>query len=315
MYGPTETTIWSLAHAVEAVAGPVPIGRPIDGTVAYVLDSRGELVAGGVDGELYLGGPGVSRGYHRRPELSADRFVVNPFPGDHGPRLYRTGDRVRYRDDGRLEFLGRSDQQVKIRGHRVELGEIEATLLALPGVREAAVVIADAGDRSLHGYVTANTPGLSGDACRAALRQQLPEVMVPAAIVVVEALPRTPNGKLDRRALPAPAAAAPTVAPQPGNLMQQQVAAIWREVLQLETVGVDDNFFDRGGHSLMTVQVAQRLSTLVARRVPLTALFRFPTIRALARHLEEPDSSVAGDSAQTGRARAAARRAARRHDR
>ena len=274
----------------------------------------------GHDGELYLGGPGVARGYHDRPELTAERFVANPFPGGHGPRLYRTGDRVRFRADGRVEFRGRLDEQVKLRGHRIELGEIEAALRAVDGVRDAAVVLRhdrDGGSR-LVGYVSASTPELTGDSCRVALRRHLPEVMVPATVVVVDTLPLTPNGKLDRQALPAPLAA-PRAMPgaPPADDMQREVAAIWRDVLQLDAVAIDENFFDLGGHSLLTLQVAQRLGALIGRPVPITDLFRLPTIRALARHLAARDHDAAADAARSGQARAAARLAARSrgHDR
>ena len=206
MYGPTETTVWSLTHDLGAADARVPIGRPVDNTRVYVLDPRAELVPIGSEGELYIGGPGVARGYHARPGLTAERFVADRFGPGSGARLYRTGDRVRYRADGNLDFLGRMDQQVKLRGHRIELGEIEEALRKVPGVREAAAVTREdaPGDVRLVGYVIGGgDPERLAALCRTTLRGWLPEVMVPA-VVVLDALPLTPNGKIDRRALPAP---------------------------------------------------------------------------------------------------------------
>ena len=320
MYGPTETTVWSLTHDLTTDESPVPIGRPIAGTRAYVCDGRGELLPIGSEGELYLGGPGVARGYHGRPQMTAERFVVDPFQSVSTGRMYRTGDRVRFRPDGILDFLGRSDQQIKLRGHRIELGEIEAALRALPGVRDAAVALREdaPGDGRLVGYVTPMAPSsVTAEACRVALRARLPAVMVPAAVVVIDALPTTPNGKVDRKALPAPregAARSGDVNSLPADDVQRQVAAIWRDVLRLDAVGIDDNFFDLGGHSLLTLQVAHRLGEALGRTLPITDLFRFPTIRSLSGHLSAPDQSLGLRAAD---ARAALRRAARsrRHDR
>jgi natural product biosynthesis luciferase-like monooxygenase protein len=314
MYGPTETTIWSLTHDLAGDESPVPIGRPIGNARAYVLDPRGQPVPVGAEGELYLGGPGVARGYHARPALTAERFLPDVFAGTPGARMYRTGDRVRYRPDGVLEFLGRLDQQVKLRGHRIELGEIEEALRRVPGIRDAAVVVrGEAGDQRLVGYVTASGDRTRLDEiCRATLRAWLPEVMVPAAVVVLDALPLTPNGKIDRRALPALERPAPTVRPSaaPSDDLQRRLAALWQEVLGLPSVGIDDNFFDLGGHSLLTMQVASRLAQVLGRAVPITDMFRFPTIRGLARHLSG-GPAAAPAAAQVGDDRAAARRAAR----
>jgi natural product biosynthesis luciferase-like monooxygenase protein len=315
MYGPTETTVWSLTHDLVGDESPVPIGRPIDNTRAYVLDGGGQPVPPGSDGELYLAGPGVARGYHHRPALTAERFLADPFAGAPGARMYRTGDRVRRRPDGVVEFLGRADQQIKLRGHRIELGEVEEALREVAGVREAAAAVhADAATGpQLIGYVTAASDRADlGDRCRSALRSRLPEVMVPAAVIVLDALPLTPNGKIDRRALPAPdqrAARALAPASEPTDGLQRRLAAIWCEVLGRPAVGVDDNFFDLGGHSLLTIQVASRLGQLLGRAVPITDLFRFPTIRGLAAHLG--GEAPARPAVMVGDERAAARRAAR----
>jgi hypothetical protein len=292
MYGPTETTVWSLTHDLGAADARVPIGRPVDNTRVYVLDSRGELVPIGSEGELYIGGPGVARGYHARPGLTAERFVADRFGPDAGVTMYRTGDRVRYRGNGTLDFLGRMDQQVKLRGHRIELGEIEEALRKVPGVREAAAVTREdaPGDVRLVGYVTGGSDGARlAEVCRATLRGWLPEVMVPA-VVVLDALPLTPNGKIDRRALPAPGSVMPrTAKPEaaPADDLQRQIAGIWTNVLAVGSVGIDDNFFDLGGHSLLLPQVLHRLRTAFQVEVPLRTLIDEPTVEGLALAMEE----------------------------
>ncbi|MBI4604462.1 MAG: LLM class flavin-dependent oxidoreductase [Planctomycetes bacterium] len=291
MYGPTETTVWSSTHEVGETAGDgtVPIGRPIANTTFYVLDRRLRPVPPGVAGELWIGGAGVARGYWRRPELTAERFVESPFRA--GERLYRTGDLARWRRDGVVEFLGRADHQVKVRGHRIELGEVEAALLAHASVREAAAVAREAspGVVRLAAYLTLR-PGRAAAAAelRAHLRERLPEFMVPSHVVVLEALPLTPNGKVDRKALPAPEAAPQACAPgyaAPEGRMEDVVAGVWRDVLRLERVGRRDNFFDLGGHSLLAVQVLGRIRQATGADLPITDIFRFPTVEALARRL------------------------------
>ncbi len=303
MYGPTETTVWSSVQRVRSEtdlgqgpgsAGPsVPIGRPIANTQLYILDRYLQPVPVGVPGELCIGGAGVVRGYLHRPELTAERFLPNPFVADPAARIYRTGDLARFLPDGTVEFLGRLDHQVKIRGHRVELGEIESLLHKQPGVREAVVVAREdvPGDHRLVAYVVAEANATPPDAAalRARLAETLPEVMVPAHIVFLDALPLTPNHKIDRKALPRPGDVATAVTPAvpPRDGLEAQIAAVWREVLGTPAVGVDDNFFDVGGHSLLAVQVHRRLQAVVGPRLSLTDLFRFPTIRALARHLAQ----------------------------
>ncbi|HEU0301738.1 MAG TPA: MupA/Atu3671 family FMN-dependent luciferase-like monooxygenase, partial [Longimicrobium sp.] len=258
MYGPTEATVWAATHRVKDEEGPVPIGRPLANARAYVADRALRPAPTGVPGELLLGGPGVARGYLGRPGLTAERFVPDPFSGDPGARLYRTGDLARRRTDGRLEFLGRLDHQVKLRGHRIELGEVEAALRAHPAVRDAVAAARGEGaaSRLVAFYVpAAGVPAPDEGALRAALQDALPEYMVPAAFVALEALPLTPNGKIDRKALPADDRPRPKSEFRPPESgMERAVAEVWREVLRVERVGVDDNFFELGGTSLLVVQ-------------------------------------------------------------
>ena len=293
LYGPTEAAIdvsaWQCTPDALAGRARVPIGGPIQNLRLYVLDSRMRAVPVGVPGELFLGGVGLARGYLRRPALTADRFVPDAF-GPPGSRLYRTGDLARWRPDGTVEFLGRIDGQVKIRGLRIELGEIEATLREQPGIADAAAVVREdvPGDRRIVAYVVG---GADQAALRTALRRRLPDYMVPSAFTALDALPLQPNGKLDRRALPAPQRGrdetAQYTAPQPGS--QAMVAAVWAEVLHVERIGVDDDFFDLGGHSLLAAQVIAKLrKTAGARRVSVLDLFKNPTVRALAALLDVP---------------------------
>jgi acyl carrier protein len=263
-----------------------------------------------VPGELLIGGDGVAQGYLHRPELTAERFI--PDPSAPGARLYRTGDLVRRHCDGALEFLGRIDHQVKIRGHRIELGEIEAALARQSGVREAAVVAREdgSGDKRLAAYVTPKAgTSLVPEQLRAALAQELPEVMVPATLTVLAAFPLTPNGKVDRGALPHPQGALPspaTAAPTaPQTELETTIATIWQEVLGVPGVGVTDNFFDLGGHSLLVVQVQRRLREACGREVSITDMFRLSTIRSLAAHLAGNATPTAVDD---GLQRANARR-------
>lgn len=306
VYGPTETTVWSSATTVRADE-QVTIGYPIANTTLHVVDRDGRLAPAGLAGELCIGGLGVVRGYWHRPELTAEKFVADPFSGG---RMYRTGDLVRRRADGALEFLGRLDHQVKIRGHRIELGEIETHLRGLAGITEAVVVARnDGGGPELVAYVIASAFD-EGEA-RQYLRTRVPEYMMPRAFVKLAAFPMTPNRKIDRKALPAPAreqvvAVAPDA--RPDSTLEQTIAAIWCEVLELSAVGIDTNFADVGGHSLAMVRVLGRLIERVSPSVKLVDLFRYTTIRSLAKFLsssDQPDETVA-----SGAARAASRRAA-----
>jgi amino acid adenylation domain-containing protein len=298
LYGPTEA-------AVDVTAWPcrpgqygqtIPIGRPIANTRIYILDAHGEPVPVGVAGELYIGGVQVARGYLNRPELTAERFVSDPFTGPFSEapdaRMYKTGDLARWLPDGNIEYLGRNDFQVKIRGFRIELGEIEARLAQCAGVREAVVIAREAvaGDKRLVAYVVAEDGvTLQAPELRAALLSQLPEYMVPSAFVLLEALPLTPNGKLDRKALPAPETAALAVreyeAPQ--GEIEEQLAAIWQELLRVERVGRHDSFFELGGHSLLAVQMQTRIAAALLVEVPLRTLIVAGDLRRLATEVAE----------------------------
>lgn len=318
MYGPTETTIWSAVHVLDKQhEGPVPLGRPLANQSLYVLDRRQQPLPVGVPGELVIGGKGVVRGYLHRPELTAERFLPHPFQGAVGGRVYRTGDLARLREDGLIEFLGRLDHQVKVRGYRIELGEIETALLASPTVREAVVVAREdvPGDVRLVAYlVAAAGQAIQSADLREQLREHLPEFMVPAHLVVLDAMPQTPNGKIDRKALPAPdtgggvapVAAEAFVAPSEG--IEATIAAIWKDVLKLPQVGTRDNFFDLGGHSLLAVQTHRRLKEALQRELSITDIFRFPTIQSLSAYLGNEGEDDA--AAQSGKARAQGRRAA-----
>ncbi|MFW6049754.1 MAG: MupA/Atu3671 family FMN-dependent luciferase-like monooxygenase [Myxococcota bacterium] len=319
MYGPTETTIWSTVHPAGPAEGTVPIGRPIANTRVYVLDAHGEPLPVGVPGELHIAGEGVTRGYLGREALTRERFVPDPFAAD-GSRMYRTGDRVRWRDDGVLEFLGRTDHQVKVRGHRVELGEIEACLASHPGVGEVVVAVHEVAPEDAR-LVAYHVPGSgeppSPEVLREHLARELPPIMVPSAFVTLERWPLTPNGKIDRTALPPPhegaAADRPYVAPEPG--LEQTLAAIWCRLLGVPRVGGDDNFFDLGGHSLLAVQAHREIRETLGREITVTDLFRFPTIRALAGHLEGGEQGLEAPAERGAARRAARRRAAARRGR
>ncbi|HEY0022712.1 MAG TPA: non-ribosomal peptide synthase/polyketide synthase [Longimicrobium sp.] len=285
LYGPTEATIDSTSH-VCGVDGRAPaIGRPVANARIYVLDARGEPAPVGVAGELYVGGAGVARGYLGRAGLTAERFVPDPFSGESGARMYRTGDLGRWRADGTLEFLGRTDFQVKVRGFRIEPGEVEAAIRQHESVAECVVVArADAGETRLVAYVVGEA---EAEALRAHLRRSLPEYMVPSAFVSLEALPLTPNGKLDRRALPAPelASAAQTyVAPR--TPVEEVLAEIWAEVLRLERVGVHDSFFDLGGHSLLIMRLLAVVQTTFNQEISIRTVFSMPTLEAMAGEIE-----------------------------
>jgi natural product biosynthesis luciferase-like monooxygenase protein len=304
MYGPTETTIWSSTQRVTGDeaggTGCVSIGRPIANTQIYVLDAHRQPVPVGVPGELWIGGDGVARGYWQRSELTDEKFARDPFVA--GNRMYRTGDLGRRCRDGAIDFIGRVDHQVKIRGHRIELGEIEAALMRHGDVRQAVVVVRSdrPDDPQLVAYVVAaRATAPEAAALRDFLRRDLPEYMLPAVFVTLERLPLTPNGKVDRKALPAPtvgSAAGRPEAAAPLSDVERSVAAIWRDILRVEQIGADDNFFDFGGHSLQVVQVQNRLRETVGVDVPILQLFQHPTIRSLARFIGERASAPKEDS-------------------
>ncbi|MCN9243774.1 amino acid adenylation domain-containing protein [Streptomyces sp. RY43-2] len=288
MYGPTETTIWSAVSRIDT--GPISLGEPIANTELIVLDRRGQLVPTGVPGELHIGGAGLARGYLNQPELTADRFVAHPAPNDLGERLYRTGDLVRRRGDGSIEFLGRIDFQVKVRGFRIELGEIEQALTAHPGVSAAVVTAREhAGDTRLVAHLAcAEAPEPAEIA--AFLRDSLPAYMVPSAFVFLTAFPLTPNGKIDRAALPEPEfgrADLRTPYRAPAEPLERTIADVFADLLGVDQVGADDDFFALGGHSLLATQVTTRLRSVLGVELPLRELFERPTVSALAYRLRE----------------------------
>jgi amino acid adenylation domain-containing protein len=294
MYGPTETTVWSAIAKVEP-GQPVVIGAPIANTRLYVLDGAGQLLPVGVAGELCIGGEGLARGYFQRPELTRERFVPDRFSPTLGARMYRTGDLVRRLPDGMLEFLGRLDHQVKIRGHRIELGEIETALGRHPMIEQCVVIAREdePGDQRLVAYFVA-TDGAAppGGELRALLGETLPGYMIPSNFVPMAAFPLTPNGKLDRKALPTPEAAdhVPEIgAVEPRTPTEEILARIWREMLGLKWVGVRDNFFELGGHSLLAARMIGRINQTLNVRLPVPAFFQNPTIEGLARVLGRRD--------------------------
>ena len=292
-YGPTEDSVVSTAHRCDPAAdigASVPIGRSLPNHRTYVLDAHRRPVPTGVPGELYVGGVGVALGYLNRPELTADRFVDSPFIA--GERLYRTGDVVRRRADGALEYLGRNDFQVKIRGYRIELGEIEARLAALPDVQDAVVLarqdVAGQPERLVAYYRCVPPDEVAADTLRAVLQAGLPEYMVPSAYVALAEWPLIANGKLDRKALPAPDAHAcvgRTAYEAPRTPMEQAMAELWSQVLGVERVGVHDNFFDLGGHSLMAMRLIAAIRDTFGISLPLKMFFETPTIEHMGRCL------------------------------
>ncbi len=292
LYGPTETTVWSTLHRVERCGdGPVSIGTPIDNTQVHILDAHGQPVPAGVAGELTIGGAGVARGYLNRPELTAERFLSDPFRSETGARMYRTGDLARRRPVGLLEYLGRLDHQVKVRGFRIELGEIESVLRQHPGVREAVVTAVPdrgAGNR-LGAYLVAENEIPSVGELRQYLAGRLPEYMVPAAFVVLPRLPLTPNGKVDRKQLPVPEWTRPegeSSFVEPQTPLERQLAEILADVLGVDRVGRHDDFFELGGNSLLAVGLVVRLRDLFGVDVPVRRVFERPTVEGLAGLLE-----------------------------
>jgi amino acid adenylation domain-containing protein len=290
MYGPTETTIWSSTLEVKTGDGPVPIGPPIDNTQFYVLDAANQLVPIGVAGELHIGGDGLARGYFHRPELTAERFVPDPFRTNTNARMYKTGDLVRRLPDGTIEFLGRLDHQVKLRGFRIELGEIETALARYPGVREAVVIVREdiPGDKRLVAYVTSDQQAITVATVREALTGKLPNYMLPSAVVRLDAIPLTPNGKIDRKALPVPdtgRAGRQQEYVAPRTEQEKTLSAIWAEVLHLERVGIQDNLFELGADSLHIFQIVARAGK-VGMKIPPALILKHRTIAAVLAQLE-----------------------------
>ncbi len=310
VFGPTETTVWSTVHHV--VPGPgtgsVPIGRPIANTTTYILDKHGHPVPVGASGELYIGGAGLARGYLNRPELTAEKFVPDPFNKDAAARLYRTGDLVRRRADGNLEYLGRLDQQVKLRGFRIELGEIEAVLAGHPHVRQAVVLLREdrPDDKRLAAYYAPTNPESKPSAAdlQAFLITKLPEYMVPTAFVALDALPVTPNGKVNRKVLPAPDPLGPEreadrVAPR--NAAEVQMTALWAGLLGVERVGIHDNFFLLGGHSLLAAKLIAQARACFDCELALRDLFEAPTVSGLLALMKRQPSSTRPERPPHGR--------------
>jgi amino acid adenylation domain-containing protein len=296
LYGPSEDTTYS-TFALRRAGAPESIGTPISNTRAYVLDARLRPQPVGAPGELYLGGRGVTRGYLGRPGLTAERYLPDPFRGEPGARMYRTGDRIRWSAGGTLEYLGRLDHQVKVRGFRIEPGEIETVLRRRGSVADCVVTArGEAGEQRLVAYVVGD---VETDALRAHLRRSLPEHMVPSAFVFLDALPLTPNGKLDRRALPAPEYAAGAdryVAPRTPT--EEVLAGIWAEVLACGRVGAEDSFFDLGGHSLLATRVVSRVRMAFGVELPLRALFEGPTVAEMAGRVDAALEAVDAELAR-----------------
>jgi amino acid adenylation domain-containing protein len=308
LYGPTEAAVdvtwWRCERDAERRGG-VPIGRPIANVQVYVKDEEGELVPVGVNGELRLGGVGLGRGYWRRAGLTAEKFVASEHGEVEGAREYRTGDVVRWREDGVLEYVGRADQQVKIRGHRIELGEVEGALEAEERVKEAVVMAREGagGEPRLVAYVVTQD-GLTLDVSelRRALGEKLPQPMIPSAFVAMEALPVTPNGKLDRRALPEPDQSRPELAREyvaPRNEVERHIASLWENILQVEKVGLHDNFFDLGGHSLLATRVVSALRDEFHIELPLRNLFETPTVEGLSQTVMRCQTEQQGQPHET----------------
>jgi amino acid adenylation domain-containing protein len=316
MYGITETTVhvtYRPLRRTDLAAGSV-IGIPIPDLTVHLLDENGQELAAGVAGEIHVGGAGVARGYLNRPELTAVKFLPDPFSADPAARLYRSGDLARRLPDGDLEYLGRIDQQVKIRGFRIELGEIAAVLNSHPDIRDSVVVVGEsaAGEKSLNAYlIKAAGPAPALTQIRALLRTRLPEYMVPAGFAFIESIPLTVNGKLDVRALPPPTKedvihATPEALPRTGAA--QLIAQIWQEVLKVESVGLDQNFFDVGGDSISLAAVHGQLERAFQREIPMVELFSYPTVQTLATHLGRGEN--AADAATAARTRAQRQREA-----
>jgi acyl-coenzyme A synthetase/AMP-(fatty) acid ligase/acyl carrier protein len=294
-YGPTEGTIVATAHVMTGpaeVSAQIPIGRPVANSQIYLLDPAGHLVPDGLSGEIWIGGHGVARGYRARPDLTAQRFADDPFSEQPRARMYRTGDIGRWRRDGSLDFLGRVDAQVKIRGFRVEPGEIEVVLGQHPAVRECSVITYESapGDRRLAAYVVPRAgESLQGSQLRAYLKSRLPEFMVPSTFTLLEELPRTVNDKVERSLLPAPGigTSPKTERVAPRTTVEKEIQAIWIEVLRIPDVGIDDDFFEVGGHSLLALQTVSRLHARFGQQVGLRDLYQTRTIRSLSELVEK----------------------------
>ena len=307
LYGPTETTVWSAAQRVARHEEKILIGRPVANTSLYVLDAERQLVPIGSVGELYIGGAGLAREYLNRPDVTAERFITHTFSPGRAERIYRTGDTVRHMPDGRLEFVGRIDQQIKIRGVRIELGEIEVVLREHPDIRDAVVLVQEdeKDDKRLVAYAIASAA--QAPAVPAVLQwlgSKLPKALVPSMLMFLPEFPKTPNGKLDRRALPKPEQkSSATVGEGAASDLERQIAAIWADALGVPGVGMEDRFFDIGGHSLLMVEVHDQLRDKTGHTVALLDLFQYPTVRSLAQHIEQRAAEATNGSAAMNRGR------------
>ena len=308
LYGPTETTIWSTGYKVTTGNKAISIGCPLANTQLYILDSHLQPVPIGISGELYIGGEGLARGYLNRPDLTAEKFISNPFSPNPKSRLYKTGDLARYLPDGHIEYLGRIDYQIKLRGFRIELGEIETALLQHPEVKEGVVIVREdtSNENNLVGYIVAETGQDSLQVIsqlRRFLKQQLPDFMVPTIFMALEAMPLTPNGKVDRKALPEPDASRPELEANyvaPRTPIEQQIADIWMQVLNVKRVGIYDNFFELGGYSLVGIQVVSRVRQALQVEILMSNLFELPTVADLAERVETLRWATQGIQAAEG---------------
>jgi amino acid adenylation domain-containing protein len=306
LYGPTETTIWSSLCKIERGKEPISIGRPIANTQIYLLDRYLEAVPSGFPGVLHIGGAGLARGYLNRPELTAEKFIPNPFGGDCWPRLYNTGDIARYRPDGSIECLGRSDSQVKLRGHRIDVGEIESTLRQHPGVREAVVILREdePGQKGLAAYLIGDDAfALDSAELHSFLKTKLPDYMIPEAFAVLKEFPITPNGKVDRKALPVPMMDTPASEQNfvaPCTPIEEELAGIWREVMKRDTIGREDDFFAIGGHSLLAMMMISRVRQTLKATLTLRDIFEAPTVAGLAAILAQKDHRPANSPLAAG---------------
>jgi amino acid adenylation domain-containing protein/thioester reductase-like protein len=298
MYGPTETTVYSAIYQVQPGNEAIPIGHPVANTQIYMITGqcrrKGDPLiqaVPGQQGEVYIGGDGLARGYLNQPEMTAQRFIPDPFSSKPGARLYRTGDLARLLPDGNIQYMGRADHQVKIRGYRIELGDIDAALSLYPDVREAAVIVREdgVGEKRLVAYVVSKTNTNLGFKLRGYLKEKLPEYMVPSTFVMMEAMPLTPNGKIDRRALPAPSQERPPLEQSfvaPRNATEQKLAQMWSQVLAIHLIGINDNFFELGGNSLLVAKMIFQLEEIFQVKLPLSSFFEDPTIAGLAQRID-----------------------------
>jgi len=310
MGGATETSVYSnyfVVGKVEPHWASIPYGKPIQNARYHILDARLNPVPIGVPGDIYAGGECLALGY-ADPALTADRYIPDPFSTEPGARLYKFGDRGRYRADGEMEFLGRRDQQIKIRGFRIELGEIESALVANKAVREAVVLVREdvPGERRLVAYIVpAQQPAPTTTELHSFLKEKLPEYMLPSAFVMIDELPLTRNGKLNRQALPAPDASRPALTSSylaPATELERRIAEIWQDVLGVDRIGMSDNFFELGGHSLLLVQLHGKMNETLRHEVSIVDLFKYPTIASLAAHLGEDQEEISVDESNVRRA-------------